>query len=215
MSHRYTALRVTESGGVPLFEGHVRRLGEACREPLRQFAAQAAVGVYRVSWNGVELSAVSRPPSRLVEGMPTRFMVSPFAGQRGRFAKPGPPNPYEGVRVEGVSTLLTDSLGEELYESCVASLVAWDGASLVLALEEVPGVASVAEAEVAARLAPRRARLLVKSTWPLLLINAVAGTCAVAIPGRGGFPVDQRARLDAVLSPDELPLPAPAGRGLG
>ena len=146
------------------------------------------------------MTTTLRNASKLVEGMPTRLMVSPFVGQRGRFAKPSPPNEYASVSVEGVSTLLTDAAGEELYETCVASLVAWDGASLVLAPEEVPAVESVAEAEVWAKLAPRRARLWVKSAWPLLLINAVAGTCAVDLPGRTAFPADQRARLDAVLN---------------
>lgn len=197
---RFTALRLTGAGGIPLFEGHVRRLGEESRGALRHFASHAAEGVYRVSWDGSQLTTTLRRPSRLVEGMPTRFAVSPFAGQRGRFPKPGPPSPYDGVRVEGLSTLLTDATGEELYEGCVASVVAWDGASLVLTPEDVPAVASVAEAELAARCPVRRARILVKGDWPLLLINAVAGTCQPTIPGRAPFPAEQRAKLDAVLT---------------
>ena len=181
VSAPYTVLRVTKASGVPLFEGHVRRLGASSRGALRQFASQAAAGIYRVTWDGTQLSTLQRPASRLVEGMPTRLVVSPFADQRGRFAKPPPPNPYDAVRVEGVSSLLTDVAGEQLYEACVASIVGWDGARLVLPPQEVPAVASLAEAEVAAKLAPRRARLLVASDWPLLLINAVAGTCAVQV----------------------------------
>jgi hypothetical protein len=199
MSVRFTALRLTRAGGVPLFEGHVRRLGEDSRGALRHFASLSAEGVYRVSWDGKQLTTTLRRPSRLVEGMPTRFAVSPFAGQRGRFPKPGPPSPYEGVRVEGVATLLTDATGEELYEACVASVVAWDGQSLVLVPEDVPAVASVAEAELAAKCAVRRARILVKSDWPLLLINAVA-TCEPNLAGRAPFPADQRALIDRLLS---------------
>lgn len=202
MSVRFTALRLTGAGEIPLFEGHVRRLGEESRGALRHFASLAAEGVYRVSWDGAQLTTTPRRASRLVEGMPSRFAVSPFAGQRGRFPKPGPPSPYEGVRVEGVSTLLTDATGEEVYEGCVAGVVAWDGASLVLTPEDVPAVASVAEAEVAAKLSVRRARILVKSDWPLLLINAVAATCQVSVPGRAPFPADQRAKLDALLRAD-------------
>lgn len=196
----YTALRVTEANSIPLFEGHVARLGEASRGALRLFASQTSAGVYRVTWDGAQLTTTLRPPSRLVEGMPTRVQVSPFAGQRGRFPKPHPPSPYEGVRVSGISTLLTDAAGEEFYETCVASLVAWDGATLVLPPEEAPAVASLAEAAVAARCEVRRTRLRVDGEWPLLLINAVAGSCAVNVPGRHPFPKDVRARVDAVLA---------------
>lgn len=202
VSGTYTALKVNPGGRVPLFEGHVSRLGPESRAPLRTFAAQATPGVYRVLWDGAHLTATLRPPTKLVEGMPTRFVISPFAGQRGRFAKPAPPSSYDAVRQPGVSTLLTDGAGEEVYEACVASVVAWDGASLVLPPLDAPAVASVAESEVAARLPHRRARILVAGTWPLLLINAVAGSCAVAVPGRGAFPAEVRQRLDAVLLAD-------------
>jgi hypothetical protein len=166
---------------------------------LLLFSRHAEPGVYRVTWDGVALSTQVRPPSRLVEGMPTRFVPSPFAGQRGRFAKPTPPSPYDAVRIAGVSSLLTCAAGVELYESCVASVVAWDGASLVLPPDEVPAVASIAEAEVAARFPHRRASILVAGDWPLLLINAVAGTCAPTVAGRAVFPEEVRARLDAAL----------------
>lgn len=200
VSGTFTALRVTEAGQVPLLEGHLRRLGESSRTALLEFASRAQPGVYRVRWDGRKLTAELRPPSRLVEGMPTRLVVSPFFGQRGRFAKPAPPSAYDGVRIAGVSSLLTDASGREIYESCVASVVAWDGASLVLPPDEVPAVASVAEAEVASRFPHRRAPILVAGDWPLLLINAVAGTCAVSVQGRVAFPPEVRARLDAALS---------------
>lgn len=200
VSARYTVLRVTQSSGLPLFEGHVRRLGEDSRVALRHFASQAAAGVYRVSWDSANLVTTPRPVSRLVEGMPTRFVVSPFSGQRGRFAKPAPPTPYDAVRVSGLSSLLTDLAGTELYEACVASVVAWDGAMVVLPPDDVPAVASLAEAEVAARMPHRRARLWVESQWPLLLINAVVGTCEVRVEGRAKFPGEVRSRIDAVLS---------------
>lgn len=196
---RYTALRVLEPGRVRLLDGHARRLGSGSREALVHFAATAQPGVYRVLWDGARLGATLRGPSRLVEGMRTRLAVSPFAGQQGRFPKPGPPSPYDAVRVEGVATLLTDAAGEELYESCAASLVAWDGRGFVITPEASPAVASVAEAEVLRALEVRRARLAVQGGWPLVLINAVAGVVGVQVPGRAAFPAEARAQLEAVL----------------
>lgn len=188
----YTTLRVTAASEVVLLEGHVRRLGEGARAPLEQFAAQAGEGVYRAWWREGRLTTERRGPSVLVDGLPTRRVVSPYVGVKGRFAKQASPSPYDAVHAPGVATLLTDETGEELYEADTAALVAWDGAALVLAPEDVPGVASVAEWAVA-RLPHRRARLLVSSGWPLLLINAVVGTCAPA--GWGEFPREVRALL--------------------
>ena len=188
------------AGTVPLFEGHVRRLGEDSRAALREFTSLAAPGVYRVSWSGQRLTTQARSASRLLEDMPTRLVVSGFSHQRGRFPKPAPPSPYDAVRLEGVSSLLTDASDEELFESCSAALVAWDGHSLVLPPLEAPAVASLAEAQVASHLRHRRARVLVRAHWPLLLINAVAGTCAVNVPNRPPFPREVRAQLDAVLA---------------
>ena len=198
----YTAARVTPDQRLPLGAQHVHRLGDAARPALRAFAAAAEPGVYRLWWNGAELEALKLPGSALREGMPTRFAVSPFAGQRGRFAKPAPPSAYDGVRLEGVATLLTDPRGETLYESCRAALLAWNGEALVLPPEDAPAVRSVAEAAVLASFTVRHAALLVSSGWPLLLLNAVEGTCGITVEGRAPFPTGVRAQLDAVLRGD-------------
>lgn len=195
----YTVLAVTPAG-VPLFEKHARRLGLSSRPSLLRFVKSAAPGVYRVTWTGAALLTEARGASRLVEGIPTRVLVSPYAALRGRFAKPAPPNRYEAVRVPGVATLLTSEDGAQLYESCSAALVAWDGAGLVLPPLEAPGVRSLAEEAVVEALPHRRAALLVASDWPLLLINAVAGACAIDVPGRAAFPPDERERIASVLS---------------
>lgn len=208
MTAHYSVIRVVDAH-LPLFEEHVHRLGEASRAPLRQFVSQAESGVYRVLWDGAELKTTRRADSRLKEGSPTRLMVSPFAGQRGRFAKPAPPSPYDSVREEGITSLLTDASGQELYEAGVASIVAWDGTSLVLPPEEVPAVASVAEARIASQFSSRRARIMVESDWPLLLINAVVGTCELNIPGRRPFPTTLRIKLDDALATET---PSPSGR---
>jgi hypothetical protein len=196
---RYTALRVLEPGRVWLLEGHARRLGPGSREALVAFAAGAQPGVYRANWDGTGLVTALRGPSRLIEGMPTRLVVSPFADQHGRFPKPAPPSPYDRVREDGVATLLTDTRGEELYESCAASVLAWNGTSLVLTPESSPAVASVAEAEVARTLPVLRAPIAVKGDWPLVLINAVAGVVGVTVEGREAFPAVARAQVEEAL----------------
>ncbi len=200
MSQSYTALRVSDEGAIPLFEGHVRRLGESCRSALDEFGKQAMPGVYRVFWDGEKLAAEVRAPSRLADGMPTRFVVSPFAHLQGRFPKPRPPSAYDSVRLDGISSLLTDVQGTQIYESCVASVIAWGGQMLVLPPFEAPGVESVAATEIAARFRHRRAPLPVDSDWPLLLINAVGGTCAPLLAGRAAFPINERAEIQAALT---------------
>ena len=45
MTFTYTALKLTAERQVPLFEGHVRRLGEASRGSLLEFAAREQAGV--------------------------------------------------------------------------------------------------------------------------------------------------------------------------
>lgn len=178
----------------------MRRLGEQSRAALQEFASLASPGVYRATWRNQGLVTELRGPSRLLEGMPSRFVVSVCAGRRGRFPKPPPPSPYDAVRLEGISSLLTDAAGEELFEACCAALVAWDGRSLVLPPLEAPAVASLAEAQVASHLPHRRARLQVRADWPLLLINSVVGTCGVSAPHRAPFPGEVRAQLEAVLA---------------
>jgi hypothetical protein len=191
----YTVLRV--ENGVPLFEQHVRRLGPDASDALRHLASFALDGIYRVAWDGKQLSTWTVERSRLVDGIEIRFAVSPFVNQRGRFPKPAPPCGYDTVRVEGVSTLLTDAAGLEVFEACSAAVVAWDGEKLVLPPEDRPGVWSTAEAELAARFEHRRAPLLISEPWPWLLLNAVVGTCSVS--GRGTFPEDVRVRLQQRL----------------
>lgn len=196
----FTTLRLTAASAIPLFDGHVRRLGEDARGALQHFASLAAEGIYRVWWDGRQLTTQLRGPSRLKDGVGVRRVVSPVAAAHGRFPKPAAPCVYDLVRGGDEVSLLTDARGEVLFEADSAALVAWDGAELVLSPDEVPAVASVSEAEVALRLPHRRALITVSAGWPLLLINAVVGSCAPA--GCGEFPVEWRRRIDEVLHAD-------------
>ncbi len=200
----YTVFRVLDGGQLPLRRLHAERLGAGATEALASFARAASPGLYRATWNGANFTATARGPSRLREGLPSRYVPSPFIGAVGRFPKPAPPSAYDAVRLEGVVSLLTSADGQAVYEACVAGLVAWDGEGLVLPPEDVPAVASVAERAVVEHLTPRRAPLRVASDWPLLLVNAAVGTCAPLVPGRRPFPADARARLEALLRSEDV-----------
>ena len=198
----FTALRVTEAG-VVLYDAHRRRLTAtddrygACFDA---WAALATPGIYAICARDGALEIEARPASRLFEGIGVRYVPSPFRTSRGAFAKPPPPSPYAGVRVPDLASLLTDEAGEVLYESCAASIFAWDGATLVAVPEETPRVASVAEACIAAALPHRRAPIPLASSWPLVLTNAAAGVCQPSIPGRGALPEDVRRAMEAALA---------------
>ncbi|MCU0484213.1 MAG: hypothetical protein MUC54_08115 [Chloroflexi bacterium] len=196
----YTTLRV-DAAGVVLYEGHAARLapaGPRARADFRRFAATAAPGVYavRAAADGLRVEALAG--SRLAGGQPVRFRVSPFAGRRGAFAKPGPPSAYDAVRLPGVATLLTSADGGEIYESCVAAVLGWDGARLVRVPEDRPRVASLAEAAVCSALPWTRAPLRVADALPLVLVNAAAGPCTVQT-GRPAVPAELLARMDRAI----------------
>jgi hypothetical protein len=166
-----------------LYDFHVERLapeGVAGLAAFARFAREAAPGVYSIVLADAELRAERRSGSQLVEGMPVRLGVSPFASQRGAFPKPGPASAYDGVRLPGVATLLTSSDGSEIFESCVAAVLGWDGTHFVGVPEDRPRVASVAEAAVRATLPFVRSPLRTGDRLPLILLNAVAGPCTVS-----------------------------------
>lgn len=197
-----TLLRLEPGGRVRLLKRHAHRLGDGALEPLRRFSTSAAPGVYRATWEHERLSTEARPGSRLFDGIPVRLVVSPFADGRGRFPKPGPGSAYEGVRLPNVASLLTDPARTELFEACVAALVAWDGSTLVLPPLEAPGVDSLAERALASALEHRRAPIPAEGDWPLLLVNAVIGTCAPTTT-RAPFPADVRRAIEAVLERED------------
>jgi hypothetical protein len=197
---RYTTLRVTEAG-VVLHDFHVERLtpeGPAGLAAFARFVRDATPGVYSIAVAGAELRAERRAGSSLIEGMPVRLAVSPFAAQRGAFPKPGSPSAYDDVRLAGVATLLTSDDGSEIYESCVAAVLGWDGARFVGVPDDLPRVASVAEAAVFTALPFTRAPLRTDDRLPLILLNAVAGPCAVDA-GRPPVPADAVMLLTQVL----------------
>ena len=197
----YTSLRVT-SAGVVLFEEHARRLapeGGPALAAYRRFAQTASPGGYRLWAENGALRVEAREEGPPLGGQPVRFVLSPFADRRGRFPKPAPPNAYQAVRLPGVTTVLTSPDGAELYESCVAALVGFDGRRFVLPPLDRPAVASAAAAALEQAGPVERAPVLRDATAPLALVNAVRGVIELALPGRAAFPVAAREAIAALL----------------
>jgi hypothetical protein len=199
----YTTLRVTEAG-VVLFDAHRARLGPDAFLEFDAFAAGATPGVYVLQRVDGRLQVTPRPGSRLFEGIPLRRQPSPLAPGLGPQAKAGAPGPYDAVRVAGVATLLTDPSGDEVWESCTAAVLAWDGQGLVAVPEDRTRVASTAEQELVRCLPVRRAPVRPEAGWPLVLVNAVI--CCV--PKGSAFPAPQRALFDEVLAASARRRPA-------
>ena len=183
----FTTLRVTEAG-VVLFDQHARRLGSV--QALADFARAAVPGVYRVVLEDGVLQTTLREESRLRDGMPLRQLPSPLPRAAGRIPKVASPGLYDAVRAPGVATLLTSEDGRELWESCSAVVLAWDGARLIAPPLDRPRVRSTAEdaLDQAGLLAHAP---LAPATPALLLLNALGAV----IPAGSTFPVRQRALI--------------------
>lgn len=180
----YTVLRVVEAG-VVLFDFHRARLadGDGMELAFDAFAARAKPGIYVLRGVGpAEFSVTERPSSRLRDGQPTRTLVSPIAHLTGPQRKVPSPSPWDAVRQEGLATLLVTADGDEYLESCVASVLAWDGARLLAPPDERPRVASAFERWLVETSSATRAPLHVEARQPLLLANAVAGPCVPEQP---------------------------------
>jgi hypothetical protein len=197
----YTRLRLT-ADGIVLCRYHEQRLaldadGAAA---FARFARTSAPGVWVVWTNDVgRLQAKPGGPSALFDGMPVRWATSPLTGGHGPVPKTGAPSVYDPVRLDGVESLLLSADGAEIYESCRAAGLAWDGERIVCAPADRPRVWSTTEAAVRGHLPVRKAPLRVDADMPLLLVNAVAGTCVPAMPGRGTFPPAVRQAIEDLL----------------
>ncbi len=184
----FTTLRVS-ARGVVLFEDHATRLGRLYRHAFERFAAHASHGVYALrGLETGELEVEYRSGSKLMQpGLTVKTAVSPVRHHPAPFAKPPSPSEYDAVRSPGAVTLLTDAEGSEIYEACVAAVMAWDGASLVLVPSDRPRVLSVAESFVARNFSHRRAPIRTDGDWGLLLINAAESLAPESAPARCRF----------------------------
>jgi hypothetical protein len=197
-SMSYTALKVSEQG-VVLYEAHRRRLGAAWEAAFDAFARTAEVGIYALRGVDGRLEVTRRDRSRLWDGIGVRFLASPVASLRGPQVKAPSPSPWDAVRVPGVATLLTSADGEEVFESCAAAVLAWDGRELVATPETSPRIASLTEPYLLERRPHRRAPLRRNAGWPLVLVNAVVGACLPTLEGPV-FPAEVLGDLRALLT---------------
>lgn len=197
----YTLLKAT-GAGIVLHDYHARRFEATAEEACswRRVAAGIAPGVWSVWSSGAgDLRLEPHGGTRLREGMPVQFAPSPVAALRDVFAKPRPPCVYDAVRRPALACLLTSTDGTEIFEACSAAVVSWDGAHLICVPDDRPRVWSTAEAAIREHLAPRQALIRTDDPWPILLVNAVKGCCAVAAEGRPAFPAAIRQDIEALF----------------
>jgi hypothetical protein len=196
----FTTLRVNENG-VLLYSQHEQRFrnaGEDAVRAYRQFAADATQGVYNLFWDGKILLVKERGESTLFDGMPVRFMVSPIANLKNRIDKPMPPSIYSNFVETNISTLLTSADGKEIFESCRASVIAWNGKNIIRVPDDRPAVRSTMERLLKEMPGVIEEPILKDSAYPIALVNAVKCTCTLTIEGRNEFPVEELERIREV-----------------
>lgn len=208
---RYTLLRLT-SRGIVLCEYHLRRLrrdeeynrgaiDRAARTALDRLCRDHGPGVWAITIGDDDQARIeARSASSLHDGMPARFAPSPLRGKRGMVPKPPSPSPYDAVRVEDETTLLTSPDGTEIYEACRAAVLAWDGERVVCVPPDRPRVWSTAEAALREHMPVRECPIAVDSPTPILLVNAIKGTCTVDLPTRLPTPDPVRRSIERLFA---------------
>jgi hypothetical protein len=192
----FTTLRVNENGLLlyAQHEARFRNSGEAAIKAYKQFAIHAKPGIYNLFWDGISLLVKERAESTLFDGMPVRFMISPIANLKSRIDKPMPPSIYSNLIEPTISTLLTSSDSKEIYESCRASIIAWNGKNIIRVPDDRPAVKSTMEA-LLRELGVVEEPILCDSNYPLALVNAVKCTCTISVEGRKEFPPEQLEKI--------------------
>jgi len=196
----YTAL-LRDDDGVRLLEHHVRRLAADGFDPdeLREALNALPTGAWTVRVVDGRLDATPREgPGLLADALPSRVVASPFLERTGRFPKPAPPNPYVPLRERGVVTLLCDASLDEVFETSVAMVLAFDGASLVLPPDDRPRVDSTMERAIEAALPFVRRPIRLDAGWSLLAGNATTGVVRVGRPLAESVPAELARALRAV-----------------
>lgn len=195
----YTVLRVVDAG-IPLYDEHERRFlrsGPAAASAFQAFATRATTGIYRLTWTHGHLDVERRETVSLFDGIPVRYVPSPLRAAAGLVGKTPAPNEYAPLRIPGIATLLTSPDGEEIYESCTASVVEWDD-GFIAPPNDRPRLLSTTLSALMNALPMRTAAIQRGSALPLALINAVTGLVAPEVRGRSPLPAQARVEFDRV-----------------
>lgn len=193
----FTTLKINDAG-VLLYDKHEQRFlnaGEDALKAYKQFAKDAKPGAYTLNWDGKNLLIKVRGESTLFDGMPVRFMASPIANLNTRIDKPMPPSIYTNLVELTISTLLTSADGKEIYESCRASVIAWNGKNIVRVPNDRPAVNSTMEMLLHEMPNVVEEPIMKDSDYPIALVNAVKCTCTIAVEGRKEFPKEQLEKI--------------------
>ena len=193
----FTSLKINDEGVLlfALHEQRFRNAGEEAVSAYHQFAAIAEPGTYALKWDNNTMIVAPRGESLLFDGMPVRYRVSPLVDIKNRISKTAQPNIYTNLREPGITTLLTSADGTEIYESCMASVIAWNGKQIVMVPADRPGVRSTMEELLKQMPGVVEEPILVASDYPIALVNAVKCTCTLYIEGREPFPVEQLEKI--------------------
>ncbi len=193
----FTTLRINDDGVLlyALHEERFRNSGEDAILSYRKFALEAKAGVYNLTWDGENLLVKERGESNLFDGMPARYRVSPIAHLKNRIDKPAPPSIYSNLVEPTISTLLTSADGKEIYESCRASIISWNGKNIIRVPDNRPAVKSTMERLLKDMPDVIEEPILVDSAYPITLINAVKCTCTISVEGRNPFPIEQLEKI--------------------
>jgi hypothetical protein len=99
--------------------------------------------------------------------------------------KTASPSAWSNVRIPNIATLLSSRDGAEIFESCSASLLCFDGDLLISAPETRPRIRSTAEYAIRNELPSVERPIFTSDMLPMVLVNAVAG---VVIPQQSNPP---------------------------
>jgi hypothetical protein len=181
-----------DNAQIALLDWHLDRLdpllsGRAELEAqLARWCVTAPDGVYSATYARGNMTLSGPRQSRLYEGVLVRLCPSPFQAFTGAFAKPS--TGYEQVRATTHVSLLTSADSAEIFEACVAGVLAVNNGKLTMTPTDRPRVASLTERFLNQHFDVVRAPIFTRGTAPLAAFNSAVGIVPLRMVGREAFP---------------------------